>query len=228
MGERWALQRTVGARWRPGPGAARFASAPCALAAVAAVLALGGCSGTREAEDNAGILGSRTDTLEARLVPVGGSIARGTVRVAQTPKGAQLSVYFYNVAAGTYRVALHADGNCTSPNGLLGRSAVGGARRNAGRSVITFHIGNDGPVSLVQRVAGLASTAPPESPGAAVVIHQGRTGTLEAEPGRPNNRVACGVIGPVLPVSSISSDDRACGHFASWSQRWAFSPTARS
>lgn len=198
MGERWALQRTVGARWRPGLGAAWFASAPCALAAVAAVLALGGCSGAREVEDNAGILGSRTDTLEARLVPVGGSIARGTVRVAQTPKGAQLSVYLYNVAAGTYRVALHADGNCTSPNGFSAGPpwVPPGAAQPV---VITFQVGENG-ADLSQPVPGITLRGPSGVAGRSAVIHQGWNSPLEAVPDLPNNRVACGAFSPVLPV----------------------------
>jgi Cu/Zn superoxide dismutase len=198
VGERWALQRTVGARWRPGLGAAWFASAPCALAAVAAVLALGGCSGAREVEDNAGILGSRTDTLEARLVPVGGSIARGTVRVAQTPKGAQLSVYLYNVAAGTYRVALHADGNCTSPNGFSAGPpwVPPGAAQPV---VITFQVGEIG-ADLSQPVPGITLRGPTGVAGRSAVIHQGWNSPLEAVPDLPNNRVACGAFSPVLPV----------------------------
>ena len=33
-------------------------------------------------------------------------------------QGTSLSVYFANVNPGRYRVAIHAQGNCTSPNGF--------------------------------------------------------------------------------------------------------------
>jgi Cu/Zn superoxide dismutase len=175
-----------------------FAGARWALAAVAGALLLGGCSGTREVEDNSGILGSRTDTLEARLVPVGGSIARGTVRVAQTAKGTQLSVYFYNVAAGTYRVAIHADGNCTSPNGFSAGPpwVPPGAAQPV---VITLTVGENG-ADISQPVPGLTLRGPTGVAGRSAVIHQGWNSPLEAVPDVPNDRVACGAFSPVLPV----------------------------
>ncbi len=36
--------------------------------------------------------------------------------------------------------------------------------------------------------------------GKSVVVHDGATGSLEAQPGVRNNRVACGVIGTVKPL----------------------------
>jgi Cu/Zn superoxide dismutase len=198
VSERWAMQRACGSPWPPGRGARGAADARWALAAVAAALLLGGCSGTREVEDNSGILGSRTDTLEARLVPVGGSITRGTVRVAQTAKGTQLSVYLYNVPAGTYRVAIHADGNCTSPNGFSAGPPWGppGASQPV---VITFAVGENG-ADLSQPVPGLTLRGPTGVTGRSAVIHQGWNSALEAVPDLPNDRVACGAFSPVLPV----------------------------
>jgi Cu/Zn superoxide dismutase len=198
VSERWTKRLAVGSPWRPGRGARTFARARWALAAVAAALLSSGCSGTREVEDNSGIFGSRTDTLEARLVPVGGSIARGTVRVAQTAKGTQLSVYFYNVAAGTYRVAIHADGNCTSPNGFSAGPpwVPPGAAQPV---VITLTVGENG-ADISQPVPGLTLRGPTGVAGRSAVIHQGWNSPLEAVPDLPNNRVACGAFSPVLPV----------------------------
>ena len=36
--------------------------------------------------------------------------------------------------------------------------------------------------------------------GKSVVVHRGATGSLDAEPGVPNNRVACGVIETNKPL----------------------------
>jgi Cu/Zn superoxide dismutase len=36
--------------------------------------------------------------------------------------------------------------------------------------------------------------------GRAVVVHAGASGSLEAQPGIPNNRAACGVIGTPDPL----------------------------
>jgi Cu/Zn superoxide dismutase len=37
--------------------------------------------------------------------------------------------------------------------------------------------------------------------GKSVVVHLGATGSLDAQPGVPNNRVACGVIETNKPLS---------------------------
>jgi Cu/Zn superoxide dismutase len=172
------------------------------IAALGVAASLAGCAGPRELEEGAGILGTRADTLEARLVPVGGSIARGAVRVAQTAKGAQLSVYFYNVSAGTYRVAIHAGGNCTSPNGFSAGPpwVPPGAAQPV---VIAFQVDENG-ADISQRVPGLTLTGPMGVSGRSAVIHQGWNSPLDAVPDVPNDRVACGVFGAVLPMPSFS------------------------
>ena len=139
----------------------------------------------------------RSDTLEARLGALGGSAAKGTVRFATYANGLSTSVYFSGVARGNYRMAVHTTGNCTSPNGFsAGPPWVPPEAK--GPLVIEFSVDDDHPTTLSQRVAGLTLNGVQGVAGRAVVIHEGRTGTLEAEPDRPNSRVACGVIGQVL------------------------------
>lgn len=175
----------------------RWVSAPRALWVGVAALLLGGCAGGGEGPSDAGPFGSRSDTLEATLRSLGGTAATGTVRVAQTAKGTSLSVYFVNVNPGRYRVAIHAQGNCTSPNGFSAGApwVPPGA---SGPLVIEFAVDQGGSATLSQNVPGLTLTGASGVSGRSAVIHEGGTGTLEAVPDRPNNRVACGVFGPVL------------------------------
>jgi len=188
-------QRTVGA---PTPA---IADACRVVATLAIASALAGCAGPRELEEGAGILGKRADTLEARLVSKGGSGARGAVRFAQTGKGLELSVYFYNVPVGSYRVAVHANGNCTSPNAF----SAGAPWIPPGATqpiVFGFYVDENG-ADFSQRVPGLTLTGPMGVSGRAAVIHQGWNGPLDAVPDVPNDRVACGVFGDVLPLPTF-------------------------
>ena len=194
---------------RAGGGTHRAVGAPTAViadacrvvAALAVASALAGCAGPRELEEGAGILGTRADTLEARLVSKGGSGARGTVRFAQTGKGLELSVYFYNVPVGSYRVAVHANGNCTSPNAF----SAGAPWIPPGATqpiVFGFFVDENG-ADFSRRVPGLTLTGPMGVSGRSAVIHQGWNGPLDAVPDLPNDRVACGVFGDVLPLPTF-------------------------
>lgn len=193
-------QRATGAPSGRAPAPA-IASARRVVAALAVVSALAGCAGPRELEEGAGVLGKRADTLEARLVSKGGSGARGTVRFAQTGKGLELSVYFYNVPVGSYRVAVHANGNCTSPNAF----SAGAPWIPPGATqpiVVGFSVDENG-ADFSQRVPGLTLTGPMGVSGRSAVIHQGWNGPLDAVPDVPNDRVACGVFGDVLPLPTF-------------------------
>ena len=54
-----------------------------------------------------------------------------------------------------------------------------------------------------QRVPGLTLTGPTGVSGRSAVIHQGWNGPLDAVPDVPNDRVACGVFGDVLPLPTF-------------------------
>ena len=171
------------------------------VAALAVASALAGCAGPRELEEGAGILGARADTLEARLVSKGGSGARGTVRFAQTGKGLELSVYFYNVPVGSYRVAVHANGNCTSPNAFS--AGVPWIPPGATQPIVFGFFVDENGADFSRRVPGLTLTGPMGVSGRSAVIHQGWNGPLDAVPDVPNDRVACGVFGDVLPLPTF-------------------------
>jgi Cu/Zn superoxide dismutase len=187
----------TGARTVAGRRAAVVRGGREAILAMATALAVASCAGVREEANAVGVGLERSDTLEARLGPLGGTAAKGTVRFASSANGLTTSVFFFGVAPGNYRMAIHATGNCTSPNGFsAGPPWVPPDAK--GPIVIEFSVDNNNPTSLSQRVAGLALNGSQGVAGRAVVIHQGRNGTLEAEPDRPNDRVACGVIGAVF------------------------------
>ncbi len=50
------------------------------------------------------------------------------------------------------------------------------------------------------RVVGLALDGPAGIVGKSIVLHAGAFGPLDAQPGVPNNRVACGVIVTSDPI----------------------------
>ncbi len=196
MNVRWSrrTRRSAGARTDSGRAAAGYAG----IVAVA-VLVSGGCASTGDRGTSGSPAPARSPTVEARLGQSGGSAAKGNVRFSPASNGVTASIFLYSVDAGDHRMVIHTTGNCTSPNAFsAGPPWV--APGASGPTVIEFYIGNDGQASLVQRVAGLAIDGPAGVAGRAVVIHRGRTGTLEAEPGRPNDRLACGVI---VPASSL-------------------------
>jgi Cu/Zn superoxide dismutase len=172
------------------------------LAAFGVAASLAGCAGPREVEEGAGILGRRSDTLEARLVQKGGTAARGAVRVAETAKGLELSVYFYNVPVGSYRAVVHANGNCSSPN-AFSAGAPWIPPGAAGPIVVDFLVNENG-ADISRRVPNLTLTGPMGVSGRSAVIHWGSHGPLDAVPDAPNDRVACGVFGAVLPMPSFS------------------------
>ena len=54
-----------------------------------------------------------------------------------------------------------------------------------------------GTATLSTRVPGLALSGPAGIEGHSVVLHASQFGPLDAVPGVANDRVACGVIGPI-------------------------------
>jgi Cu/Zn superoxide dismutase len=53
---------------------------------------------------------------------------------------------------------------------------------------------------MATRIPGLTLSGPAGIEGRSVVLHAGRSGSLEAAPGIPNDRVACGVIGTLAAI----------------------------
>jgi Cu/Zn superoxide dismutase len=99
---------------------------------------------------------------------------------------------------GQYRIVIHDTPVCTSPNGFsAGPPFV--LPGTGAPVVVAMTIDTQGTASVVTRVPGLALTGPAGVEGRSVVLHARQSGSLEASPGVPNDRVACGVIG-VIPT----------------------------
>ena len=101
-------------------------------------------------------------------------------------------VQLQDVTPGPYRVAIHATGNCSSPNTILAGppwAPPGGVPQ-----VYAGAAGNTGLLMMTASLDGVAVDGPDGILGKAVVVHQGLAGPLDAQPGLPNNRIACGVI----------------------------------
>jgi Cu/Zn superoxide dismutase len=99
-------------------GAATLVGMRAATLVVIAALALVGCAATRDGSTAANTTSKNSGTVEARLIAVGGSAARGVVRFAPAGNSVSVSIFFSGVSPGDYRVALHTTGNCSSPNGF--------------------------------------------------------------------------------------------------------------
>ncbi len=61
-------------------------------------------------------------------------------------------------------------------------------------AMVWMSTNTDGVGTITTRLSGVALDGPAGINGKSVVIHMG-FGSLEAQPGVPNDRVACGVIG---------------------------------
>lgn len=157
------------------------------LAAVAAVLA--GCKSTPEAE--------APPQLGARLRQVAFSTVDGLVSFAPYSGGIVIMAMVMNTPAGTSRLAIHENPICTSPNGF----AAGPPLRIPGTSepamILVASGGDNSRSTQTVRLPGLTIDA---LRGRSVVIHAGPDGSLDAEPGVRNNRIACGVIEAMQPL----------------------------
>lgn len=160
-------------------------------------VALAACASTKEEFDT--IFG-RGEGLEASLKGTG-SAATGTVRLANFRDGVSIQISLYNVLPGTYRIALHERGNCTSPN--LFSAGPAWAPPNSGKSpdnlLAPVYVDTEQDLKqFVGFIKGATVDGPLSLRGRAVVIHHGNT-VDEALPGLPNNRMACGVLQPIKP-----------------------------
>ena len=135
----------------------------------------------------------------AQITPTGGSAIKGRVAFAQVDSGVVMLVNLGGGGQGSWRIVIHATGICTSPNGFSAGPPVmlPGTTTPAMASVIVNSDKSIGQIST--RLPGLALNGPQGIVGKSVVVHLAQ-GSLEAEPGVPNNRVACGVIEPMAPM----------------------------
>jgi len=186
---RSAAPRSAASHFAPAP---RVAPSLLLAAALAAVLAA--CKTVDEAPGTA----SRAN-VGARLVPTGGSTMTGGVAFRQVEGGVVIVANLAGGTPGQWRVVIHANGICTSPNGFAAGPPLMLPGTSLPAAVQISTNANGGP-GLSARLPGLALDGPASIIGKSVVVHAGALGSLEARPDVPNNRVACGVIESMRPL----------------------------
>jgi len=169
-----------------------------------AVFAVSVCCALAACDTVKGVFGKNPEAsgitgLEARVSPMNGSAATGSVRFVSRTEGSTMLVQISGLAPGSYRVVVHATGNCSSPNGFS-------AGPPWSPEVSTTPLSDRMPV-ISTNSAGTATMTVrlPEVPlqallGKSVVLHDSINGPFTAEPGTRNDRIACGVLGPMHTV----------------------------
>ena len=138
---------------------------------------------------------------EARLRGTG-SAATGKVIVVDNGKGVTLTLDAANLMQGTYRLALHANPNCNSPNGESAGPLWGppDSANTPGELIPIAYAGQRGEISFSARIPGVHVEGTPTLRGRSIVLHAGPYAESPL-PGARNNFIACGVfedLGPGL------------------------------
>jgi Cu-Zn family superoxide dismutase len=135
--------------------------------------------------------------IGARLKPIGGSAGIGLATFRPYDGGLTLVADVGGLSGGQYRFVIHTTPNCTSPNGFSAGPPFLLPGTDAPVVVPVIISIDQGTATLTQRVAGIALSGPNGIEGKSLVLHAGWSGPLDAKPGVPNERVACGIIGPI-------------------------------
>ena len=154
--------------------------------AVIAPALLVACQGTRDLPK------PETFAYGAELHAKNGSTVGGTVHISERADGIAIAVYATELVPGTFRVVFHANGNCSSPNAFS--AGAPWAPPGMQPQPVTLYAGSEGTAVLSTRLHGYKLQGPDGLVGKAVVLHEA-SGSLDARPGVPNGRLACGVIG---------------------------------
>ena len=172
----------------------------CFAHVMLALFLAGGLAACKTAPDAGSRPSSAAQAVGARLAPIGGSAVRGSVTFRPDEGGVVVIANFGGVGAGPHRVAIHMNANCTSPNGFSAGAPMLLPGSSAPVVVTVRTEGSEGTVSTVTRIAGLTMEGPAGLDGKSVVVHAGAVGPLDALPGVPNGRLACGLIGPITTL----------------------------
>jgi superoxide dismutase, Cu-Zn family len=162
------------------------------VAAIASVLA--SCASDEEAKKPPPDPG-----VGAQLRPVSDSAIKGHVSFKPYDGGVAMSVDVYGYP-GAIRVVIHSTGNCSSPNGF----SAGPPWMPPGATqppMIRIAVSDNLYGNSTARLAGIKIDGPDGIRGKSVIVHRGNTGSLDAQPNVPNDRVACGVIETNKPLS---------------------------
>ena len=170
------------------PESVRAAAAALVVATMLTGCALFGGSGER-----------KPPAVEAALTPIGGSAAQGSAMFTPRGDGVTMLVQLNGLAPGRYRVLVHANGNCTSPNGFSAGPpwSPPGAPSPLVERIPIMTTNSEGSATLTVRLAGVTVDGPNGLAGRSVVLHDAPDGPFDARPDVPNARIACGVIGPL-------------------------------
>ena len=183
--------RLAAARTRRG----RLTSIPTIALAMALAGVLTSCASNDEAKKPPPDPG-----VGARLRPTSGSAITGLVTFQPYEGGVTAAASFYAGVTGNWRVVIHTTGICTSPNGFsAGPPWIPPGATEPPTIRMTTH--DNDYASATMRLPGLKIDGTDGIRGKSVVVHLGATGSLDAQPGVPNNRVACGVIETNKPLS---------------------------
>ena len=169
-------------------GAARSVLATAFAAGFALVLT--GCASSDEPGRKSSV------AIGARMKPIAGGVGHGLITFRPYDGGLVLVADVGGFSAGAYRIVIHTTPVCTSPNGF----SAGPPFVPAGATepvIVPIRMWEQGTATLTTRVPGLALSGSAGIEGHSIVLHASQVGPLDAIPGVANDRVACGVIGPV-------------------------------
>ena len=163
------------------------------VAALASVLA--SCASDEEAKKPPPNPGVR-----AQLQPTAGSAIHGYVTFQPYEGGVDAAVSVWAGNAGPMRIVIHSTGVCTSPNGFSAGPPWIPPGAKEPPTISIANTNNEYGIAS-KRLPGLKVEGPDGIRGKSVVVHLGSSSSLDAQPGVPNNRVACGVIETNKPIS---------------------------
>jgi Cu/Zn superoxide dismutase len=164
---------------------------------------LAGCSTMRGAADEKPAEAKSTAAKYGEVAPlraIGGSAVSGKIRVVDRGDGASVLVSLMNIPPGDFRIAIHQNANCSSPNAFSAGPAWAPAGRNPLELIPVQHANSEDRVESSLRVAGLRALGANGVAGRSVVLYAGPKVT-EARPSVPNEAIACGVFEPATPLA---------------------------
>ena len=124
------------------------------------------------------------------------------MRIYDYRDGVNVQVAMDNMYPGQYRIALHENGNCSSPNLFSAGPpwAPPGWTKPPGDLLPGFLANPEGNMNnYVAHISGVRTEGPTSIRGRSVVVHWGNS-VGQAFPGQPNNRMACGVLETAAPL----------------------------
>jgi Cu/Zn superoxide dismutase len=155
-----------------------------------AAMVVGGCQTPAEQPAAPKVPGG--GNLEAKFRGIGGSAANGSAVLHAVKGGVDVAIWLGGTGPGEFRVVIHANGNCSSPNGF----SAGPPWSPPGVPLaVVLLTKNDDTRTLIGHLPGYQLTGPNGVEGRSVVVHDGASGSLDAQPGVANDRIVCGVIG---------------------------------